>query len=58
MQYTGCFDDTISNDNEDTDKKHLYVGEDPKFIKESDLVKYMKYGNGFKSIEFFGNILE
>lgn len=33
-----------------------YAGTDPIF--ESNLVKYMKYGNGFKSIKFVGNILK
>ncbi len=37
-------------------KKYLNVGTD--LIFESNLVKYMKYGNGFKSIKFVGNILK
>ena len=59
MQDAYCFNDTISDNNEDASKKeYLYIGTDPIFIKESDLVKYMKYGNGFKFIKFVGNILE
>lgn len=59
MQYANCFNDSVLNYNEDNDKrKYLNVGTDHIFIKESNLVKYMKYGNGFKSIKFVGNILE
>ena len=58
MQYTNCFMDTISDANEDIgERKYLKVGADPVIIRESDLPKYMKYGNGFRSIEFIGNIL-
>lgn len=58
MQYTNCFMDTVSDCNEDIDKrKYLKVGADPVIIRESDLPKYMKYGNGFRSIEFIGNLL-
>lgn len=58
MQYTNCFMDTVSDGNEDIDKrKYLKVGNDPIIIKESDLSKYMKYGNGFRSVEFIGNML-
>lgn len=58
MQYTNCFMDTVSDCNEDIGKrKCLKVGADPVIIRESDLPKYMKYGNGFRSIEFIGNLL-
>lgn len=58
MQYTNCFRDTVSDGNEDIGKrKYLQVGNDPVIIKESDLPKYMKYGNGFRTIEFIGNLM-
>lgn len=58
MKYTNCFEDTVSDGNEDIGKrKYLKVGIDPVIIRESDLPKYMKYGNGFRSIEFIGNLL-
>lgn len=58
MQYTNYFMDTISDGNEDiSERKYLKVGNDPVIIKESDLSKYMKYGNGFRSVEFIGNML-
>ena len=59
MQYTNYRNDTISDNNEDIGKiKYLNVGIYPQIIKESDLQKYVKYGNGFRSIKFIGNILE
>ena len=58
MQYTNCFMDTVSDGNEDIGKrKYLQVGNDPVIIKESDLSKYMKFGNGFRSVEFIGNLI-
>ncbi len=41
----------------DNDDKLLYVGDDTLIIKESDLAKYIKYGNGFRTVEFVGNML-
>ena len=41
----------------DDDDKLLYVGDDTLIIKESDLAKYIKYGNGFRTVEFVGNML-
>lgn len=58
MQYTNCFMDTVSDGNEDIDtRKYLLIGTDSVIIKESDLSKYMKYGNGFRSVEFIGNLI-
>lgn len=58
MQYTNYFMDTISDGNEDIGKrKYLLIGTDSVIIKESDLSKYMKYGNGFRSVEFIGNLI-
>lgn len=41
----------------DDDDKLLYVGDDTLIIRESDLAKYIKYGNGFRTVEFVGNML-
>ena len=58
MQYTNHCRNTVSDGNEDIGKiKYLMIGTDPVIIKESDLSKYMKYGNGFRSIEFIGNLM-
>lgn len=58
MEYTNCFRNTVSDNNEDIGKReYLDVGVYPTIIKESDLQKYMKYGNGYKAIKFVGYIL-
>ena len=41
----------------DDEDKLLYVGDDTLIIKESDLAKYIKYGDGFRTVEFVGNML-
>lgn len=41
----------------DDEDKRLYVGDDTLIIKESDLAKYIKYGDGFRTVEFVGNML-
>lgn len=59
MQYTNCLMNTVSDGNDDIgERKYLKVGTDPVIIRESDLLKYMKYGNGFRSVEFIGNLLQ
>ena len=58
MQYTNCLKDTVSDGNEDIgERKYLKIGINPIIIRESDLPKYMKYGNGFRSVEFIGNLM-
>ncbi len=58
MQYTNCLKDTVSDGNKDFDeRKYLKIGINPIIIRESDLSKYMKYGNGFRSVEFIGNLM-
>lgn len=55
---SGISMDTVSDGNEDVGKrKYLLIGTDSVIIKESDLSKYMKYGNGFRSVEFIGNLI-
>lgn len=38
------------------DVEYLHVGNSPFLILESDIDKYRKYGGGFKSLVFVGNI--
>ncbi len=58
IQYANCLEDTISDGNKDIgERKYLKVGNEPVIIKESDLPKYMKYGNGFRTIKFIGNLM-
>ena len=52
MKYNYLGDSVYNNDD-----KLLYVGDDTLIIKESDLAKYIKYGNGFRTVEFVGNML-
>lgn len=52
MRYN-CLGDTVCDNNDNV----LYIGDSTLIIKESDLTKYMKYGNGFKTVEFVGNML-
>ena len=60
MQYTNALKDTVSDwDGEyDTlgDSNYLEVGKEPFLLRECELQKYQKYGGGFRSIEFVGNI--
>ena len=37
-------------------RKYLTVGKEPFLVKESELDKYRAWGNGFRYIEFVGNI--
>ena len=55
MEYTSSAKDTVSNGDEEN-TKFINVGKDPFLIRESEIDKYIKYGNGFYSIEFVGNI--
>lgn len=57
MTYTNAMKNTVSNNAEDiTDKKFIDVGHEPFLVRESELDFYQKYGNGFRSIEFVGNL--
>lgn len=57
MQYTNCMNDTVSDGEKELGKsQYLSVGREPFLIKESDLLKYQKYGGGFRIVKFVGNI--
>lgn len=57
MEYTNCMRDTVSNQEmEIGNRKYLTVGKEPFLVKESELDKYRAWGNGFRHIEFVGNI--
>ena len=56
MQYTNSVKDTVSDDGENGKTKYIHIGNEPFLIKESEFDKYMKFGKGFRVIEFVGNI--
>ena len=56
MQYTNSVKDTVRDDGEIAKTKYIHVGNEPFLIKESEFDKYMKFGKGFRVIEFVGNI--
>lgn len=55
MQYTNYLRDTVS-DGLGFDSKYINVGKEPFIIKETDLAKYAKFGNGFRILRFVGNM--
>lgn len=58
MAYTNCLRDTVSNCAKKIgDMKYLDVGYEPFLVRESELEKYMAWGNGFRIIRFVGNIV-
>ena len=62
MQYTNCLNDTVCDwdgSYSTSLKNHHYldVGKEVVLIKESDLEKYRKYGQGYRNCEFVGNII-
>lgn len=59
LQYTNCSKDTVCNNTESIkDSEYIHVGKEPFLVRESELVKYREYGNGFRIIKFVGNIGE
>lgn len=58
MEYTNYLRDTVCNrDKEIGDMKYITVGREPFLVRESELEKYMAYGNGFRIVRFVGNIV-
>lgn len=58
MTYTNCMKDTVSNMKKEIgDMRYIDVGKEPFLVRESELEKYMAYGNGFRIIRFVGNIV-
>ena len=58
MEYTNCMRDTVCNRyKEICDMRYIIVGKEPFLVRESELEKYMAYGNGFRIIRFVGNIV-
>ena len=57
MKYTNCMNDTVSDNNGELGKgRYLDIGREPFLVKESDLLKYEKFGGGFRNIRFVGNM--
>ena len=59
MTYTNCLRNTVSNYKEGDpieSVKYLNVGVGTFLVKESDIDKYRKFGDGYKSLMFVGNI--
>lgn len=53
MNYTNYMKDTVSNNDGD----YIDIGHEPFIIRESEFDKYMKYGGGFRTVKFVGNII-
>ena len=58
MDYTNCMKDTVSDWDGDPSKlgetTYLKVGPAPFLARESDILKYQKFGGGFRSLNFVG----
>ena len=60
MYYTNCMNDTVSdyesNGHDLENTKYLNVGHEPFLIRECDILKYQKFGGGYRDIRFAGNL--
>jgi len=61
MSYTNCLNDTVSDWNGEGipkvgEQKYLHVGHNF-LVKESELEKYRKFGEGYRIIKFVGELL-
>ena len=57
MNYTNVCKDTVSNQAKELkDEKFIRVGKEPFLVRESELDNYRDWGDGFRYIEFVGNI--
>ena len=57
MEYTNCMKDTVSNNATSfKDIEYLNIGKEPFLITESEFDEYSKFGGGFRSLKFVGNI--
>lgn len=61
MRYTNACNDTVSDQANDFTSdigrtQYLHIGREPFLVKESELDKYSKFGGGFRSITFVGNM--
>ena len=56
--YTNCMRDTVSDGNKSIgEAKYISLPKDvPFLIRESELLEYVKYGNGYKSVFCVGAI--
>lgn len=55
MKYTNSSRDTVSN-GKARDVSYIHTGKESFLVKESDLETYRNYGDGFRSIQFVGNM--
>ena len=57
MRYTNAMRDTVRDDSADwTKSEYLTVGSEAFLVKESELDIYRKFGEGYRTINFVGNI--
>ena len=59
MSYTNCLHNTVSTystKSENEEIEYLDVSSYPFLVKEDDLSHYSKFGGGYKSITFVGNM--
>ena len=56
--YTDCLRDTVSDGNKNIgERKYIHLPKDvPFLIRESELLEYVKYGNGYQSVFCVGAI--
>lgn len=58
MQHTNHMRDTVSSKNKEIgDMKYIKIGNESFLVRESELEKYREYGDGYRSIEFVGNMI-
>ena len=57
MEYTNSTKDTVSDENKKAgEQKYISVGKEPFIAKESQLEELRRFGNGFRSCLFVGNL--
>lgn len=58
MQYTDTLKDRVNHASENpVTTSYIDVGKEPFLVKESELDKYRRYGGGFRSVKFVGNMI-
>ena len=58
MEYTNCMRDTVCNKYKEIgDMKYITVGKEPFLVRESELEKYIAWGNVFRIVRFVCNIV-
>ena len=58
IEYTDCLKDTVSDGNDILGEiDYISLGKQSVLIREKDFDKFKKYGGGFKSAVFVGNLI-